>query len=79
MPTDAETWWLVKGWREAEKMNELFCTLVTGLPMASAKELGPTSRNDRVMKCWLTMLKACRINPLRDALEEHMKEGETIG
>jgi hypothetical protein len=83
MTTGVEIWGPVNGWREAEKMNELVCTGVMGVPMTSAnvpcaKKLRRTRRKERVlervMKCWLRLLKAEETYPLREALGQKRRE-----
>jgi hypothetical protein len=65
----------MKGSRE----NELVCAEVIGVPMTSAnvacaKKLRRTRRKERVMKCWLRLLKAEQTYPLGEALGQHRRE-----
>jgi hypothetical protein len=55
MMTGVEIWGLEGGWKEIEKVHDIFCKRIFGLPSTAAKgacvrELGRTNRKEKVVE-----------------------------
>jgi hypothetical protein len=81
-----EIWGLEGGWKEIEKVHEVFCKRIFGVPSTAAngayvRELGRTNRKEkvveRIVKYWTRLWEMDETSLLREALEQQtIKKGE---
>jgi cell fate (sporulation/competence/biofilm development) regulator YmcA (YheA/YmcA/DUF963 family) len=81
-----EIWGLERGWKEIEKVHEMFCKRIFGVPSTAANgayviELGRTNRKEkvaeRIVKYWKRLWEMDETSLLREALKQQtIKKGE---
>jgi hypothetical protein len=85
MMTGVEIWGLEDGWKEVNKVHELFCKRVMGTPNTAAnrvcvKEIGRTNRKEKVMervlRYWQRLREMDEMSLLGDALKQSLEKGK---
>jgi hypothetical protein len=83
MITGVEIWGLEDGWKEVQKVHELFCKTVMGTPNTAAngvcvKELRRTNRKEKVMervlRYWQRLQEMDEMSLLGDSLKQQSLE-----